>query len=56
MSFSSYVGGAIRFYLPLDVQLDNDFIAETVVVAKDLEARDRVQARLESLLAATSPT
>ena len=41
--FSSYVGGgAIRFYLPLDVQLDNDFMAETVVVAKDLEARDRV--------------
>ena len=47
--FSSYVGGgAIRFYLPLDVQLDNDFMAETVVVAKDLEARDRVQARLET--------
>ena len=48
--FSSYVGGgAIRFYLPLDVQLDNDFMAETVLVAKDLEARDRVQARLERL-------
>ena len=54
--FSSYVGGgAIRFYLPLDVQLDNDFIAETVVVAKDLEARDRVKARLESLLANDFP-
>ena len=54
--FSSYVGGgAIRFYLPLDVQLDNDFMAETVVVAKDLEARDRVQAKLEALFADSFP-
>ena len=49
--FSSYVGGgAIRFYLPLDVQLDNDFLAETVIVAKDLEARDRVQVMLQQRL------
>ncbi len=54
--FSSYVGGgAIRFYLPLDVQLDNDFMAETVLVAKDLEARDRVQAKLEKLFPAEFP-
>ena len=54
--FSSYVGGgAIRFYLPLDVQLDNDFMAETVVVTKDLEARDRVQAKLEKLFADDFP-
>ncbi|CAN5469706.1 triclosan efflux RND transporter permease subunit TriC [soil metagenome] len=54
--FSSYVGGgAIRFYLPLDVQLDNDFMAETVIVAKDLEARDRVQAKLETLFAKDFP-
>ena len=54
--FSSYVGGgAIRFYLPLDVQLDNDFMAEIVVVAKDLEARDRVLARLETLFANAYP-
>ena len=54
--FSSYVGGgAIRFYLPLDVQLDNDFMAETVLVAKDLEARDRVQAKLETLFADEFP-
>ena len=53
---SSYVGGgAIRFYLPLDVQLDNDFMAETVVVAKHLEARDRVQAKLEKLFADQFP-
>ena len=31
------------------MQLDNDFMAETVLVAKDLEARDRVQAKLEKL-------
>ncbi|HEU4693630.1 MAG TPA: efflux RND transporter permease subunit, partial [Vicinamibacterales bacterium] len=54
--FSAYVGGgAIRFYLPLDVQLDNDFMAEAVVVAKDLEARDRVLARLETLFATDFP-
>ena len=54
--FSSYVGGgAIRFYLPLDVQLDNDFMAEVVVVTKDLEARDRVQARLATLFAQDFP-
>jgi multidrug efflux pump subunit AcrB len=54
--FSAYVGGgAIRFYLPLDVQLDNDFMAEIVVVAKDLEARDRVLARLGTLFANDFP-
>src|SRR5215203_5759297 len=54
--FSAYVGGgAIRFYLPLDVQLDNDFMAEIVVVAKSLEARDRVLARLETLFANDFP-
>ncbi|WP_352829580.1 efflux RND transporter permease subunit [Mesorhizobium sp. M0830] len=54
--YSSYVGGgAIRFYLPLDVQLDNDFMAETVVVAKDLKARDRVLVRLETLFADRFP-
>jgi multidrug efflux pump len=54
--FSSYVGGgAIRFYLPLDVQLDNDFLAETVIVAKDLEARDRVQDMLQQRLARDFP-
>ena len=34
-SWSTYVGrGAIRFYLPLNVQLNNDFFAQAVVVAK----------------------
>lgn len=50
--FSSYVGGgAIRFYLPLDVLTDNENTAQLVVVAKNLEARDRVRQQLDSLLA-----
>jgi multidrug efflux pump subunit AcrB len=34
----------------LDVQLGNDFFAQAVVVAKDVAARARVQARLETAL------
>ncbi len=49
--WSSYVGrGAIRFYLPLDVQLQNDFFSETIIVTKNLEARERVKKRLEAAL------
>lgn len=49
--WSAYVGrGAIRFYLPLDVQLQNDFFAETIVVTKSLKARERVKQRLETAL------
>src|SRR6516225_8360252 len=49
--WSSYVGrGAIRFYLPLDVQLQNDFFSETVIVTKSLKARDQVKKRLEAAL------
>ena len=44
--WSTYVGrGAIRFYLPLDVQLANPFFAQVVVVAKDFEARKRLHDR-----------
>ncbi|MBS0152419.1 MAG: efflux RND transporter permease subunit [Nitrospira sp.] len=54
--WSSYVGrGAVRFYLPLDVQLDNEFFAETVIVTKSLEARERVRKRLEDALAQKFP-
>ncbi|MCA3358887.1 MAG: efflux RND transporter permease subunit, partial [Roseomonas sp.] len=54
--WSSYVGrGAIRFYLPLNVQLPNPFFAQAVVVAKDLEARKRLQPRIEALLAEQFP-
>src|SRR6202034_1799771 len=47
----SYVGqGAVRFYLPLDVQLPNDFFAQSVIVTKSLEARERLRSRLEPVL------
>ena len=43
--FSTYVGrGAIRFILTLNVQLANPFFAQFVIVAKDLEARERAAA------------
>jgi multidrug efflux pump subunit AcrB len=48
-SYSIYVGrGAIRFYLPMDVQLDHDYFAQAVVVAKTVEARDALAARLQA--------
>ncbi|MDD3020131.1 MAG: efflux RND transporter permease subunit [Alphaproteobacteria bacterium] len=51
VQWSSYIGrGAIRFYLPLDVQLQNDFLTETVIVTKSLEARARVHQRLDAAL------
>jgi multidrug efflux pump subunit AcrB len=53
--WTTYVGqGAVRFYLPLNVQLPNDFFAQTVVVTKGLEQRDRVKAKLEKALATIS--
>jgi multidrug efflux pump len=56
-SWSTYVGrGAIRFYLPLDVQLNNDFFAQAVVIAKDVAARKRLQATLEKKLAEEFPS
>jgi multidrug efflux pump len=49
--WSTYIGrGAVRFYLPLNVQLTNDFFAQAVIVTKNLEARERVRARLERTL------
>jgi hypothetical protein len=36
--WSTYIGrGAVRFYLPRNVQLTNDFFAEAVIVAKSTE-------------------
>ena len=55
--WSTYVGqGAVRFYLPLNVQLPNDFFAQAVVVTKGLEQRERVKAKLEKALAADFPS
>ena len=49
--WSTYVGqGAVRFYLPLNVQLPNDFFSQTVIVTKSLQARERVRARLDKQL------
>jgi multidrug efflux pump subunit AcrB len=54
--FSTYVGqGAIRFYLPIDVALPNDFFAQSVVVTKGLKEREQVRARLERLIATHFP-
>ncbi len=50
--FSAYVGsGAIRFYLPMDVLLENENTAQLVVVAKNTAARDRLREQLSTLLA-----
>ncbi len=55
--WSTYVGqGAVRFYLPLNLQLPNDFFAQAVVVTKGLEQRERVKARLEQALEAEFPS
>ncbi|MTW18396.1 AcrB/AcrD/AcrF family protein [Rhodoplanes serenus] len=55
--WSTYVGrGVIRFYLPLDVQLRNDFFSQLVVVAKDVAARDRLRAKLSKVLADEFPS
>lgn len=50
--WSFYVGqGAVRFYLPLDQQLANDFFAQAVVVTKSHAVRGNVIARLEKVFA-----
>src|SRR4051812_30852035 len=55
--WSTYVGrGAIRFYLPLNVQLANDFFSQAVIVAKDVAARERLRAKLETFLANEFPS
>ena len=54
--WSSYIGrGAIRFYLPLDVQLPNDFFAQLVLVTESIEDRERLQKLLETMLAEQFP-
>ena len=54
--YSAYVGrGAIRFILTLNVQLANPFFAQFVIVAKDVEGRERLRAKIERLLAEEFP-
>ena len=55
--WSTNVGrGAVRFYLPLNVQLPNDCFAQVVVVTKGLEQRERVKAKLERALVTDFPS
>lgn len=49
--WTSYIGsGAVRFYLPLDQQLANDFFGQVVIVTKSYALRPQVQARLNAAL------
>ncbi|MGH6924131.1 MAG: efflux RND transporter permease subunit [Propylenella sp.] len=54
--WSSYIGaGAVRFYLPLNVEVPNDFFAQAVVVTRSLAVREAVRERLETALAQRIP-
>ncbi|MEN1834598.1 efflux RND transporter permease subunit [Pseudomonas lijiangensis] len=49
--WSTYIGqGAVRFYLPLDQQLENPFYAQLVIVSKGLEERGALTERLQKRL------
>ncbi|MFJ2367021.1 efflux RND transporter permease subunit [Pseudomonas sp. NPDC087697] len=49
--WSSYIGqGAIRFYLPLDQQLQNPYYAQLVIVSKDFKTRQVLSERLRERL------
>ncbi len=51
LRWSSYIGeGAIRFYLPLDQQLQNPFYAQLVIVSTGLDSRDALMERLNKRL------
>src|SRR5262245_5210352 len=52
VTYTSYVGqGAPRFWLGLNPVLPNPNFAQIVIVTKDVEARERVKARLDRALA-----
>jgi multidrug efflux pump subunit AcrB len=47
-TYTAYVGqGSPRFWLGLSPQLPNEAFAEIVIVAKNVEARERIKARIE---------
>ncbi len=49
--WTSYVGqGAVRFILSYDVKVPQPNFGQTVIVTKDLEARERVRARIAKIL------
>jgi multidrug efflux pump subunit AcrB len=52
VTYTSYVGqGSPRFWLGLNPVLPNPSFAQVVIVTKDLDARERVKARLERAIA-----
>jgi multidrug efflux pump len=52
LTYTTYVGqGAPRFWLGLNPVLPNANFAQIVIVTKDLEARERVKARLDRAIA-----
>nr|MBL8455704.1 efflux RND transporter permease subunit [Zoogloeaceae bacterium] len=54
--WSTYIGkGAIRFYLPLNVELANDAFSQLVVVAHDMESRLSLEPKLVKFLAEELP-
>src|SRR5215470_256698 len=51
-TYTSYVGqGSPRFWLGLNPQLPNEAFAEIVIVAKGVEARERIKAKIEGAAA-----
>jgi multidrug efflux pump subunit AcrB len=51
-TYTAYVGqGSPRFWLGLNPQLPDESFAEIVIVSKDVEARERIKARLENAVA-----
>ncbi|HDS1737329.1 MULTISPECIES: efflux RND transporter permease subunit [Pseudomonas] len=49
--WSTYIGqGAIRFYLPLDQQLQNPYYAQLVIVSKGFDERAGLMQRLQKIL------
>jgi multidrug efflux pump subunit AcrB len=52
VTYTTYVGqGSPRFWLGLNPQLPNESFSETVIVSKDVAARERIKARLEKAVA-----
>jgi multidrug efflux pump len=51
-TYTTYVGqGSPRFWLGLNPQLPNESFAEIVIQSKDVEARERIKARIEKAVA-----
>src|SRR5262245_10329713 len=51
-TYTAYVGqGSPRFWLGLNPQLPNEAFAEIVIVSKDVEARERIMAKIEKAVA-----